>query len=307
MGLKHIIDWKLFENDAYNIFNDLMKSRKEYYEKIIRSSWDKDVVNRVEVTESFQKIRDMIQKKLGDNSSFSNIQIKKAQLDNRIVVEGDFFQGLDIFEEMKTIASFFPRKRRIDFGIDILNDEWFLIHLNYGDGDYIFFKCDQFEGLEKFIEDLPTIALYYHISIPESFFSNADNLVENYKDIEVGDIEDIFLEYIDKWNMKEDKLNIGVTQDEILYSIRKQKDSVSKQGIFTLSKQCFVLLISCRKELSKVDKSELVNDMKRFISRLNKMGFEVEWNIKHNPANFIDGLNSFGGQYTNRLGIYITK
>jgi len=145
-------DNSILENDAYNIFNDLMKSGKEYYEKIIRLSWDKDVFNRVEVTESFKKIRDMIQKKLGDNSSFSNIQIKKAQLDNRIVVEGDFFQR--------------SRLRRIDFGIDILNDEWFLIHLNYGDGDYIFFKCDQFEGLEKFIEDLPTILIYYPLSAP---------------------------------------------------------------------------------------------------------------------------------------------
>jgi hypothetical protein len=59
------------------------------------------------------------------------------------------------------------RQRRIDFGIDILNDEWFLIHLNYGDGGaYIFFKCDQFEGLEKFVDDLPTIALYYPLSVP---------------------------------------------------------------------------------------------------------------------------------------------
>lgn len=73
-------------------------------------------------------------------------------MDYRMVVEGDFFQR--------------KRQRRIDFGIDILNDEWFLIHLNYGDGDYIFFKCDQFEGLEKFVEDLPTIALYYPLSVP---------------------------------------------------------------------------------------------------------------------------------------------
>jgi len=151
MGLKHIIDWKLFENDAYNILNDLMKSRKEYYEKIIRDSWDKDVINRVKVTESFQKIYDMIQKKLGDNRFFSNFQIEKSQMDNRIVVKGDFFQR--------------SRLRRIDFGIDILEDEWFLIHLNYGDGDYIFFKCDQFEGLEKFVEDLETITLYYPLSV----------------------------------------------------------------------------------------------------------------------------------------------
>jgi len=142
----------VFENDAYNIINDLMKSRKEYYEKIIRHSWDKDVVNRVKVTESFQKIHDMIQEKLRDNKICSNIQIKKSQMDYRILVEGDFFQR--------------KRQRRIDFGIDILNDEWFLIHLNYGDGDYIFFKCDQFEGLEKFVEDLPTIALYYPLSVP---------------------------------------------------------------------------------------------------------------------------------------------
>ena len=92
----------------------------------------------------------MIQKKLGDSQLVNSIQIKKTQMDYRIVVEGDFFQR--------------KRQRRIDFGIDILNDEWFLIHLNYGDGDYIFFKCDQFEGLEKFVEDLPTIALYYQSS-----------------------------------------------------------------------------------------------------------------------------------------------
>ena len=148
MELRYIKNFKLFEENI----NDLFKSRKEYYEQIMRDFWDKDVSNRIKVTESFQKIRDMIQEKLGDNSPFSNIQIKKTKLDNRIVVEGDFFQR--------------SRLRRIDFGIDILEDEWFLIHLNYGDGDYIFFKCDQFEGLEKFVEDLPTIALYYPLSVP---------------------------------------------------------------------------------------------------------------------------------------------
>ena len=153
MRLKYIKDWKLFEeNTTYtntNI-NDLFESRKEYYEQIMRGSWDKDVSNRIKVTESFQKIHDMIQKKLGESRLCSNIQIKKTQMDYRIVVEGDFFQR--------------KRQRTIDFGIDILNDEWFLIHFNYGDGDYIFFKCDQFEGLEKFVEYLPTIALYYQSS-----------------------------------------------------------------------------------------------------------------------------------------------
>ena len=164
MGLKYIIDWKLFESDAYNIFDDLMKSRKEYYEQINAQNWNKCVFttgfvsNRLNVTESFQRIHDMIQKKLGENSFCSNIQIRKAQMDHRIVVEGNFFKR--------------RRQRRIDLGIDILNDEWFIIHLNYGDEDYIYFKCDQFEGLEKFIEDLPTIALYYHLSKGTYYFSH---------------------------------------------------------------------------------------------------------------------------------------
>lgn len=155
MELRYIKNFKLFEeNITYTNINDLFESRKEYYEQIMRGSWDKAlnpfVSNRIKVTESFQKIHDMIQKKLGESRLCSNIQIKKSQMDYRMVVEGDFFQR--------------KRQRRIDFGIDILDDEWFLIHFNYGDGDYIFFKCDQFEGLEKFVEDLPTIALYYQSS-----------------------------------------------------------------------------------------------------------------------------------------------
>lgn len=117
---------------------------------------------------------------------------------------------------------------------------------------------------------------------------------ESYEDYDVDDIEDIFLEYIDKWNMKDDNIVELTSSDNITYYIKKS--NVLKS---------FLLMVTCRKELSKVDKSELVSDMKSFISRLNKMGFEVKWNNKHNPENFINGFDSYGGQYTNRLGIYI--
>jgi hypothetical protein len=103
----------------------------------------------------------MIQKKLGDNEIFSNILYSIAQMDYRILVQGDLLQPRNLDQ--------FQRRRRIDFGIDILSDDWFLIHLNYGD-DYILFKCDQFEGLEKFVEDLPTIVFYYPLSVPTFLF-----------------------------------------------------------------------------------------------------------------------------------------
>jgi hypothetical protein len=146
--MKYLISYKdiILENTELprSFFNDLMESRKEYYRPIDNTTWTKYVSNRIEVTDLFQKIDNMIIRKL-DSKLINYVKIKKSQNDYRIIVSGDIFK---------------PRFKGIDFGIDIIDDEWFLIHLNGGDGGYIFFICDQFEGLEKFIEDIPIVFDY---------------------------------------------------------------------------------------------------------------------------------------------------
>lgn len=141
------------ENTDNGIFKEMMESRKDYYQQISNVSWGEDARNRISVTDMFVRVEEMIRRKLSENKIVNHIsEIKKSQRDYRIIVTVNLFIN----------KRRFPGGLTYDFGIDILDDEWFLVHLNQdGIGNYIFFKCDQFEGLEKFIDDLTRIVLYY--------------------------------------------------------------------------------------------------------------------------------------------------
>jgi hypothetical protein len=141
------------ENTNNGIFKEMMESSKDYYHQISDVSWGEDARNRINVTDMFVRVEEMIRRKLGENKIVNYIsEIKKSQRDYRIIVTVNLFIN----------KRGFPGGLTYDFGIDILDDEWFLVHLNQdGIGNYIFFKCDQFEGLEKFVDDLTRIVLYY--------------------------------------------------------------------------------------------------------------------------------------------------
>lgn len=173
-----------------------------------------------------------------------------------------------------------------DYNIDVKMSDISGVNISkVGEESY---KCIKYNGDNKSIEIVDS--MYKLMMLILGLVDNKVNESHNYFNIE--DIEDLFLEYIDKWNMK-DYSEI----DGISYNIHGQTEGIIKY---------YRLMITCNNELSGDNKLKLIDDMERFISRLDKIGLKTKWNIKHSPRNFINGYNRvIGTSYTNRLGLFI--
>lgn len=137
----------------YNKFNESVKS-DEYYYEISRSEMEKipksdfvDIDSRV-----FSLVKDHLTDWILDNCP--KISVKMTN-DNWIGLNkiGIQIVGFDFYKEKKHQHSEVPFPKNIR--ISQLTDDWFLTAIT-SVGYSIYFKCDQIDGLMKFLED-------YHI------------------------------------------------------------------------------------------------------------------------------------------------
>ena len=103
----------------------------DFYEEICRIDWNILASKRIKVEDSYKKIEDKV---------FDIF--KEYQPEAKIAQAG-----------MRIILKFGYNSKIMDIGIDVLPDEWFLVHINCDYSDYSFYKCDQLEGLFRFLED----------------------------------------------------------------------------------------------------------------------------------------------------------
>lgn len=127
-----------------------MKYIKSFYEskftfqKIDQIEWKNLSRHRIQITTNYPDILSQIRvifglPKVRPNSNWlvENYSVRLIQDGKRIVIENNKRSGHDDF---------------CDIGIDVLEDEWFLVHvynpqLYLSESPYIFFKCDQLDEL----------------------------------------------------------------------------------------------------------------------------------------------------------------
>lgn len=134
----------------------------DFYLEISSDEWDILVSKRIRVEDSYKKIED----KVLDVFKEYHPEVKIAQAGMRIILKFGY------------------NSRIVDMGIDVLPDEWFLVHINCSYSGYDFFKCDQLEGLYRFLEDKSKN------NLRKNLFESVDNRTEDEKK---EDIEDILI------------------------------------------------------------------------------------------------------------------
>lgn len=132
---------------------------------------------------------------------------------------------------------------------------------------------------------------------------------------DVDFIEDLFIEYVDKWNMKHGKYISDVrTQPKgfnpehttLWYTVYESFDAKIAR-IYVPSDYYIQLNIEAHTWKDDIDKEALFSDIDKFLERVQKYGWKYVESKTQNKKTFLNTNKGIGEHYDNNLRYYLYK
>jgi len=161
------------------------------------------------------------------------------------------------------------------------------------------------------------------IILNTGFNKKVEKIDETHYHVEdVEDVEDIFLEYVDKWNMKHGKYLSDPASQRLATSGFGQKFDVENYNLWYTIYESFSpkitrlyvdsdyyieLNIEAHTWKGEINKDDLISDIDKFINRIEKHGWKVTESRVCNRKNFLNRSNDISVSYNNQYRIYLYR